>query len=66
MASGGSVRFAAKAPGMNYLGRKSSFHFCWRVGRVEEVLGWGAILLVPNECFSGSMMVVGRRVLSMY
>lgn len=50
---------------MNYLGRKSSFHFSWRVGRVEKVLGWGAILLVPNECFSGSVMVVGRRVLSM-
>lgn len=65
MASEGCVRFAAKASGMNYLGRKSSFHFSWRVGRVEKVLGWGAILLVPNECFSGSVMVVGRRVLSM-
>lgn len=31
---------------------------------MEKVLGWGAILLDPNECFSGSVIVLGRRVLS--
>jgi len=48
---------------MNYLGCESSFRFSWREGRVEKVLGWGAIFLVPDECFSGSVMV-GRSVLS--
>lgn len=50
--------------GMDYLGCEGSFHFSRRVGRVEKVLGWGAISLDPNECFSGSLIVLGRRVLS--
>lgn len=46
--------------GMGYLGYESSFHFSRRVGKVEKVLGRGAISLVPNECFSGSVIVLGR------
>lgn len=50
--------------GTDCLRCKGSFHFSGRIGRVEKVLGWGAISLVPHECVSGSVTVLGRRVLS--
>lgn len=64
LASEGRVRLAAKnLGGMDYLGCEGSFHFS---RRVENVLGQGAILLllVPRECSFGSVIVLGRRVLS--
>ena len=50
--------------GLDYLGCEGGFHFSRRVGRVKNVLGRGAISLVPNECFSGSVILLGRRALN--
>lgn len=50
--------------GTDCLRCKGSFQFSRMIGRVEKVLGWGAILLIPHECFSGSVTVLGWRVLS--
>lgn len=57
-------RGKSKVEGTDCLRCKGSFHFSGSIGRVEKVLGWGAISLVPHECISGSVTVLGRRVLS--